>query len=222
MNLTPDEARALAFIGGLVFLSAVVRVVDRPRPVTSDLPAVDVTALEAASRDALEGSQRTVPPLAAGEKLDPNRAEAADLMRLPRARRNVVDAIVAERDRGTRFETWADLDRVPGVGQVTLDAWREHLTLRAAPPASGRQRAGAVGGGDAAGTAQESPAPLDLNRATAAELERLPGVGPALAKRITAHRDSVGVFESVDELERVKGIGPALLARLRPHVRTGG
>jgi competence protein ComEA len=79
-----------------------------------------------------------------------------------------------------------------------------------------------VGGADAAGAAQAPPAPVDLNRATAAELERLPGIGPALAKRITAHRDSVGVFESVDELERVKGVGPALLAKLRPHVTTGG
>ena len=57
--------------------------------------------------------------------------------------------------------------------------------------------------------------------ATAAELERLPGVGPALARRIIAHRDSVGAFDSVDQLDRVRGIGPALLAKLRPLVKTG-
>src|SRR5690606_33851165 len=91
MNLTPDEARALAFIGGLVFLSAVVRVADRPKPVTGDLPEVDVPALEAASREALESGRRRAEPLAPGEKLDPNRATAAELMRLPRARRQTVD-----------------------------------------------------------------------------------------------------------------------------------
>jgi competence protein ComEA len=226
MNVTPDEARALAFIGGLVFLSVVVRVADRPRPVTADLPGVDLAALEAATRTELEAS-RTVPrPLAEGERIDPNRATAAELMRLPRARRSVVDRIVAARAQGTRFETLADLDRVPGVGVVTIEAWRGHLTLRGA--GDGVARGDAVDGrGTAAASASRdvgSASPrerVDLNRATAAELERLPGVGPALAVRIIAYRDSVGSFGSVDQLERVKGIGPATVARLRELVKAG-
>lgn len=222
MNLTPDEARALAFIGGLVFLSAVVRVVDRPKPVTGDLPAVDVAALEAASRATLENERKTAVPLAPGEKLDPNRATAEELMRLPRARKQTVDAIVAARAQGTRFETIADLDRVPGVGPTTLEAWREHLTLREASRQEARRPAGPANTGDAARATPKSSQPLDINRATAAELERLPGVGPALARRIIAHRDSVGAFDTVDQLDRVRGIGPALLAKLRPLVTTGG
>jgi len=63
---------------------------------------------------------------------------------------------------------------------------------------------------------------VDISRATAAGLERLPGVGPARARRIIAHRDSAGAFDSVDQLDRVRGIGPALLAKLRPLVTTGG
>ena len=73
-------------------------------------------------------------PLAAGERLDPNRATPEELMRLPRARKQTVDAIVAAREKGTRFETLADLDRIPGVGPSTLDAWREHLTTETRPP----------------------------------------------------------------------------------------
>lgn len=60
--------------------------------------------------------------------------------------------------------------------------------------------------------------PIDLNRATAAELEALPGIGPALAARIVAYRDSAGGFRDIGELARVRGIGAATLERLRPLV----
>ena len=58
--------------------------------------------------------------------------------------------------------------------------------------------------------------PLDLNRASATDFERLPGVGPALAARIVDVRARDGPFGSVDDLRRVRGIGHATLERLRP------
>jgi len=68
------------------------------------------------------------------------------------------------------------------------------------------------------------PAPvglLDLNRASAADLEQLPGIGPAKAKAIVEHRERYGPFRSVDDLLNVKGIGPKLLERMRPLVTAG-
>jgi DNA uptake protein ComE-like DNA-binding protein len=63
------------------------------------------------------------------------------------------------------------------------------------------------------------PSALDLDRATAAEMELLPGIGPALARRIAASRDSSGPFGSLDELQsRVRGVGPTLAKRLAPVV----
>jgi competence protein ComEA len=59
---------------------------------------------------------------------------------------------------------------------------------------------------------------VDVDRATESELTRLPRVGPALARRIVADRDSLGPFGSLEGLERVKGIGPAMAKRLAPHV----
>jgi len=58
------------------------------------------------------------------------------------------------------------------------------------------------------------PRKVSLNRATLAELESLPGVGPKLARRIAEHRP----YTRVEELLRVPGIGPRLLARIAPLV----
>lgn len=60
---------------------------------------------------------------------------------------------------------------------------------------------------------------IDLNSATADELDTLPGVGPVTAAAIVAWRKANGRFASVDQLGDVDGIGPARLDRLRDHVR---
>lgn len=65
----------------------------------------------------------------------------------------------------------------------------------------------------------DSAAGLSLNAASAADLEDLPGIGPVLAQRIVAWRNSNGPFRSVDELSEVSGIGDALMAQLRSEVR---
>lgn len=57
---------------------------------------------------------------------------------------------------------------------------------------------------------------IDVNRAPEQEFDRLPGVGPALAATLVAHRDRVGGFASAAELEAVRGIGPSTIARLEP------
>jgi len=66
--------------------------------------------------------------------------------------------------------------------------------------------------------APATPAVIDIDIATAAEIETLRGIGPALARRIVADRDSLGPFGSTDELERVRGIGKRLAAKISPQV----
>ena len=79
---------------------------------------------------------------------------------------------------------------------------------------------GGVGGGVASGGAAGADAgsKVDLNRATAAELEELPGVGPVLAQRILDWRTQHGRFTSVDELGEVSGIGEKIFSELQPKV----
>lgn len=160
MQISSDEARALAFIAALIGLTLLGRWVDRPRPVLLDEPTVDVMELAARSDALLQEGGRS----ARGAKPKPKEAPAVEAR--------------------------------PGPGSRT-----------------GGSRAGAPA------TPVSVALPLDLNAATAAELEGLPGVGPALAARIVAWRDSVGRFRRVEELDSVKGVGPALLERLKPLLR---
>lgn len=62
-----------------------------------------------------------------------------------------------------------------------------------------------------------SPFPVDLNRAGEEALARIPGVGPVLAGRIVAHRDSHGPFTAMEDLLDVPGIGEGRLAAMRDH-----
>jgi competence protein ComEA len=68
-------------------------------------------------------------------------------------------------------------------------------------------------------TGSTGPGPLvDINRATAAELDSLPGVGPATAQAIVTHRQEHGPFQTVEDLLDVPGIGRAKLERFRDRV----
>lgn len=113
----------------------------------------------------------------------------------------------------------ADADRVNLAGPLT-DGTRVYVPRlgEASPPAVATDgSAGAAGSsGDADAAAK---APLDLNTATAEQLDSLPGVGPSTAAAIVDFRRRKGPFRSVDALLDVPGIGPAKLEQLRKLVR---
>jgi len=65
------------------------------------------------------------------------------------------------------------------------------------------------------------PAPLDINRASAEDFQKLPGVGPKLAQQIVAYRQKHGPFRRIEDLMVVKGVGIKKWKAMRPYLRAG-
>ena len=107
----------------------------------------------------------------------------------------------------------ADLDRLNLAARLA-DGQRVPVGRRGEPPPPGPAGPGAEPAG---GTGPD--APIDLNTAGQAELEMLPGVGPATARRILDERSRQGGFTSVRDLLRVPGIGERRFAELKDRVR---
>jgi competence protein ComEA len=76
-----------------------------------------------------------------------------------------------------------------------------------------------VGGGAPSAPVEVVCYRIDLNQANRGDLAQLPGIGPALADRIVAHRETNGPFADVEGLREVKGIGPATLDRVRARLQ---
>ena len=152
------------------------------------------------------------------------------------AQGRAVDAIAAA--SGAAAD--ADLDRVNLAGALSdgVQIYVPHRGETAAPaqiqPNGGTANAGQANAANGAsqggtqpqpartlipaGSAQKGSTPVNINTATAEELQSLPRIGPAMAQRIIAWRESHGGFRSVDELDAVPGIGPSMLENLRPLV----
>ena len=119
---------------------------------------------------------------------------------------------------GTGVRVVRAVGREPAADAASTVALREQLrrvdSSRAAGKRGSRSRSRS-----ATKSASNVVRPLvDLDTASEELIETLNGVGPALAKRIVADRDSLGAFGSIEGLRRVRGIGPAVAAKLEPQV----
>jgi competence ComEA-like helix-hairpin-helix protein len=152
--------------------------------------------------------------LTAAPPIDLNSANEAALAQAPgigpqRARR-----IVERRELAGPFGHLDELQEVHGIGPYTSQKARPALRL------SGTETTpvSAPTTDKASGRKSPPPQPLDLNLATADELQALPGIGPVLAERIVAYREAHGPFVKVEDVTRVPGIKEKTLAKVRPFV----
>jgi competence protein ComEA len=106
----------------------------------------------------------------------------------------------------------ADLDHI----NLAIELWDQQQVYvphegetHSQPPISGGERSGSVG------------ALVNVNTATAAELETLPRIGPTMAERILEYREANGPFETIEDIQNVPGIGPATFEGLRDLITAG-
>lgn len=233
--MPPAERRALLLLLGLAVLGhGVLAWVHRPDP---DQPPGDVRLLGHSSTDNLaahrDSSANAGRPLRPGERIDLDRAPAAELARLPRIGPGLARRIAEDRAARGPFGSLAALSRVPGVGDGLLAAIGEHAEFTGAgslapppppiTPVESRESRVKAASGWSRGPDSSDPRSqaVDLNQATEDDFERLPGIGPSLARRIVEYRSRHGRFGEVDSLVHVPGIGPATLARIRQLVTVG-
>ena len=193
---TQSEQKALAFVALVVLLGGALRVVRGSAP---SAPAASAAEQQALARQAFAASSSAVATAAKnGRKSGKTGGKA------PR-----------RRYAGAKFDSTGVL--IEGSGVVSATGFPPP-SPRIDTDARGYGGVGGLGGRVAPGAVRR----IDLDAAPAEEIERLPRVGPALARRIVANRDTLGPFGSLSGLRRVKGMGPATIERLAPLVTFSG
>lgn len=231
--MTERERKSMLRVAVLLLGAAVIRFIftdaGAADPPLQGRPSI-ADSLIRAGDSAVAEKERRGRPLAEGEKIDPNLAGEEELDRLPGVGKSKALLIVQERETNGPFASVDELARVQGIGPRTVERLRPFLELRASPSAGSRslgQVPFAAGGanGDSPtgreGVRSGVASPINLNRATAEELQQLPGIGPVVAARIVALRMERGGFAVPEELMEVKGIGAKTFSRLAPFVTTG-
>lgn len=171
-------------------------------------------ALVQAVKDQLRVGEPSAEPVeetdAAAERVqvNVNTATAEELDAVPGIGPAIAGRVIAYREANGPFRSVEELEAVRGIGPRTLERMAPYLTV------GGATLVTLAGGGVPAERAAtpasaEGPPPglINLNTATAEELDTLDGIGPALAARIIAYREEYGPFQSVEEVTRVAGIG---------------
>lgn len=199
-----SDQRAALVLAALGLLGLIVRVT-LSRDTAPGEVAYRFAAGTPVARDSVAAAAaRLARPLEPGETVDVDRAPASELARLPRIGPGLAARIVADREAQGPFGSLEGLGRVSGLGAKTLRGLAAQVTF------SGNVRAPPAGSDDDR---------IAVNRASPAELEALPGIGPALAAAIVEERRRGGPYRSAEDLMRVRGIGPALVRRVTARIR---
>ena len=155
-------------------------------------------------------------PFAWAGGVDINTATASQLDALPGIGPSKAQAIITYRSENGAFSSVDELDNVPGIGAATLRGLRDQVTLGEGAAPAAATAAPAAQAQATTGVQLSTPAGdvVNINSATAAELQSLPGVGATKAAAIVDDRLNNGPYASCDALTRVMGIGPATVANM--------
>jgi len=140
-----------------------------------------------------------------------NSASSAELESLPGIGPSKASAIIEYRSANGPFGSLTELDAVPGIGPATLQNISALVEFGEEGEAAASARVEAP---PVEATATSAPGAINVNTASATELDALPGIGPSKAQAIIADRDANGPFASCGDLTRVTGIGDATVATI--------
>ncbi len=174
--------------------------------------------------------------------VDLNSADRSQLAQVPNIGPKLAERIEAHRSAKGGFRSVEELERVEGIGPKIVEKVRPFVTVAGEPvppltapssspdPQIRHRNAAAMPSRSLApssppvsrsrGSAKLQPGdpPVNVNTATAEELQQIPSVGPVTAANILAAR-AERPFRSIDDLDRVRGIGPKTLEKIRPFVK---
>ena len=196
---TPSEQKALTFVAMIVLLGGAVRVVRAGSSPSASAMEQQALARQATAAESAAASSRATSPRGG---------------RASRSRRSS-DSTRDATPTGARSATGASA-AVQGLGGFPPPGPRIDVDYRINQRRIDPEVIRIGGASDVAGGA------VDLDRASEREIDVLPRIGPALARRLVANRDSFGAFGSLEALGRVKGFGPATRKRLSPLVTFSG
>ncbi len=140
-----------------------------------------------------------------------NRADIQELQRISGVGPAIAQRIIDYRNTHGAFSRVDDLQKVKGIGPKTMDRLRPQVTVQGGMTYSQKSQL-------SSGNTNKNFQQVDINHASQAELQRISGVGPAIAKRIIDYRNSHGAFSRVEDLLHVRGIGAAKLNQIRSQV----
>ena len=188
---------------------------------TVGIPADSVLAPTGTAADTpIVPKPEKTPPAPAAGKINLNTATVEQLMTLPRVGQGTAEKIVKYREEQGGFKTVDDLANVPRMGQKTVDNLRAFITVggsSSSSPAVKQTPAGApVKKKKTAGASGK----INLNTATAEELQQLPWVGPGAAAKIIEYRTLHGKYTSVQDLLNIKGFSQTALDAIKNLVVT--
>jgi competence protein ComEA len=167
-----------------------------------------------------------VSPMARGQVtapiIDVNSADTATLTNLPGITPTLAKRII----KGRPYHTLQDLEGVKGLTEAELQPLAARVTFGTNIPASPSE----TGTNAAAGTGQRHTTKkaatnkvgpgekININKASATELARLPGIGKSKAQAIVDYRVQNGDFKALEDIEKVKGIKAGLFAKLKDYI----